>query len=256
MKHYIILLISFILFFTAIRKGSAEDGEQFFSRHLFSYKPIYVLAGNKNDTTKLQFSFKYNIFTPYPIGLFFAYTQLTFWNPYQAKFHFHDINFIPEFFLEYHAKRFKLDFIRFGLLEHKSNNQDDEQSRSWNRAYLQGQKIFNARRKKIGLDIKVFKLYNKSDKNQDILKYIGYYESKLFLENDSDYRETLYVRWGTGKNNYGLDYKRGWIETGFYFRTTFFKFNPVIYVQVWHGYGEYLLDYNKKETKVRAGLRL
>jgi outer membrane phospholipase A len=46
------------------------------------------------------------------------------------------------------------------------------------------------------------------------------------------------------------------VEGGFKFRFILPVFMPYLYVQVYYGYAESLLEYNQKETRIRAGFIL
>ena len=105
-----------------------------------------------------------------------------------------------------------------------------------------------------GLVAKIFNYYNKSSKNRDIEKYQGYAEGELFFQLKSrtvEYfdKEKIYVKGGGS-----IEDRKGWIEGGIRVRCITTVFQPFLFVQVYHGYAEKLVDYNKKDTAIRAGI--
>lgn len=241
-------LIVFLFLFSNKVNGSNES-----SKVLQSYKDIYIITGGGEAGTKMQFSFKYDILYPYDLfslDFFFGYNQLTFCNNHGSTIYFSDINFNPEFFLERKFKKY-IDLLRVGLYEHKSNNKDFQNSRSWDRGYIEAERTMKIGFNYVKVNTKLFKMYHVSERNEDINDYMGYYETKIAMKRSKIIRDQFYIKFGS---NYNL--KKGWREVGLIIDTYFFNWNPLIFVQIWHGYGEKLIDYNKKEIVIRAGVIL
>jgi len=217
------------------------------------YKPNYIIAGNQDDQVKGQVSFKYALIYPENIGLYFGYSQLMFWDAYKTSSPFRDINFNPECFWFHQFNYGMLDNIQVGLIEHKSNGRDGEESKGWNRSYLRSQ-ISYGTRINIGFIGEVFYLYGLSSNNEDIGEYIGFYEAELFIKfkkrrTNWTSRESIYIRGGSSLS-------KGWVEGGIKFRLVSYKIQPNLYLQVFHGYAESLLEYDEKETAIRLGVTM
>ncbi len=106
----------------------------------------------------------------------------------------------------------------------------------------------------IGTIIKVFGYYNKAEENPDIAKYMGYTEGTLFITLKSQNtqffdKEHLYIKGGGNFKS-----QKGWYEAGLKIRLLTTLFQPFFYLQFFQGYGETMVNYNKKDTALRAGL--
>jgi hypothetical protein len=77
------------------------------------------------------------------------------------------------------------------------------------------------------------------------------YDSLVSLEEDKENfdKEKIYIRGGGNHET-----KKGWIEGGAKIRLVTTLFQPFLYVQVFHGYGEAMINYDKTDTAVRVGL--
>jgi len=223
------------------------------------YHPNYFIAGGRDDQAKFQISVKYNLIYPERIGLFAAYTQRAWWYIYDSSKPFHEFNHEPEFFyrLESGNNIFGLDmgvidYIQLSPIFHRSNGKDGEYSRGMNLWYGEIQ-ISGGNPIAFGLRAKGFGYYSKSSRNEDIDKYIGHYEGEVFVQVKSSMkylnRERIYCRFGSGN-----DFEKGWMEAGLRVRILTDRIQPYVFAQVWHGYGEQMVDYDIKETRVRAGI--
>ncbi len=234
------------------------------------YKPMYILFGNREDQVKGQFSFKYDILSgiiEYS-GLYVGYTQIMAWDLYEKSSPFIDVNFNPELFWKIESKKnifnnfnfSVVDYFQLGLCEHKSNGENGLNSRSWERSYAQVQisygEIFN-----FGFNYKYFVMYTKNfdETNRNIQDYIGSSEAMVFIK----YKEVdgkigkgeLYAKVGAGGGINGYNFKKGWQEYGIIFPS--FLPNLRAYIQIFHGYGEFMFDYNvKNDTRVGTAMRI
>ena len=240
---------------------------------LVAYKPIYVTAGRftnspnskpysenpnysateKNDynnfEAKFQISFKTKIIQSAFFGtgdIWVAYTQKAHWQVYNKKFSraFRELNYEPEIIFNFplKTKLFTGNIRNIGFsFNHQSNGKDLPLSRSWNRI------IFN-----IGYEsadwIVNFKpwirLKDDDDENPEITKYIG----------DSE----VYVGYHYFKHEFYTivthpltSLKRGGIQLNYVFPI---KGHIRGHAQLFHGYGETLLDYNHKQTTLGIGI--
>jgi phospholipase A1/A2 len=236
------------------------------------FRPVYITSGVLANQVKMQISAKWELFQR--VGLYMAYSQLMMWNLYDPSSPFKDINFNPEVFFRFESGyNFAgdavipfLDYIQLGFYEHNSNGLVAPDSRGYNRFYLQTQ--FGAGDwLHVSLNAKFFVLYDQLFKfplfaidNPDIQDYIGWTEflfsiKLVDLEKHVD-QDEIYVRFAPGGGMFGFDFTRGYQEIGLITRDLIGRFR--IYLQLYHGYAEYLLQYKDAALadtfRIRAGI--
>ncbi|MFK5882570.1 MAG: phospholipase A [Sulfurospirillum sp.] len=212
--------------------------------------------GRKRFETKFQVSFKKRIFSNLfgvENSLYLAYTQTSFWQTAASSSPFRESNYEPELFLMLPYKTSSyLKAYRVGLL-HQSNGQGGTLSRSWNRIYLQGYFQF------LGAFITPRIWYRipekqktsptdaSGDDNPDIYKYMGYGDLSISYP----YKKNLFSL--TLRNNLDSP-NRGSVQ----FDWTFPILNNGVfgYLQLFSGYGESLIDYNKRNDKIGLGFAI
>lgn len=232
---------------------------------LYSISPMsthednYFVSGK--DDVLFKMSIKYNLIYPFSSGLYFAYTETAFWNIYDKSSPFREFNHNPEIFymVEENNNLFGdsdlsfIDYITFGLYEHKSNGRDDIYSRSLDRSYIEVQ-CSTGNYYNIGLRLKVFAYYDSLRGNEDLPRYVGYTESELFLKVNSKNTDELLLYKIYIKGAPSSDFRKGWIDIGFVSPIISAHLQPRIFINIFHGYGESLVDYNKRITNIRCGL--
>lgn len=189
--------------------------------------------------------------------VYFAYTAKSFWQAYNTdeSSPFRDTNHEPEVFLavttDWRALGAELPMFHLGL-SHQSNGRSGLQSRSWNRVYLR----VTLEYEKYYWNFKPWWRLPESgkdgpddpsgDDNPDIDDYYGYFELRGFRR--------------YGQNELGLmlrnnlrSQNRGALELGYSYRIGRSKRG---YVKLFHGYGESLLDYNHRTTRLGLGIML
>lgn len=247
-----------------------------------AYKPVYLLpafwTSDVNETpssenprntvttpmdldaleTKFQLSFK----TKFAENLFGdngdlwgAYTQSSRWQVYSSETSrpFRETNYEPEVLLVfrngYSLLGWRGRMAAVGI-NHQSNGRSDPLSRSWNRL------MFN-----VGLDREDWALTirpwirisdGNDDDNPDIEDYIGRGDATL-----------THIR---GRNEFSLmarhtlrggEQSRGALQFDWGFPLTRSARMPMRgHLQVFHGYGESLIDYNHKATYIGLGISL
>ncbi len=224
------------------------------------HKPMYLLPvtySNRYSSDKSEFVFDISMkLQMFGTDLFFAYTQRSFWQLYNASDSrpFRETDYNPELFYRWKP--------RFGFclycgvdvgLEHESNGRDVPDSRSWNRAYLA---VYHEWERTL-LYLKTWYRIPEKDKkapddpegddNPDIHRYYGYGELRLQQELFADkHLAALMVRGNpsTGKAAIELNYS---VPFGEYLYWNVYLFN---------GYGDSLIDYNRNVTRVGVGLML
>lgn len=216
--------------------------------------------------TKFQFSAKLLIWPKALFKdngyLFASYTGTSVWQSFNRSNSspFRDTNHEPELFMlfttPFRKGNFSIPLVSVGAV-HQSNGQGMSssginRSRSWNRIYANTTFSFHnwyfdvkpwyripVRKKRHPADAK-------GDDNPDISHYYGHFEltiSRGFGNNDL----SLMLR-----NNLKNDNK-GAVEIA-YVRPL--SNNIKAYVQLFHGYGEMMLDYNQRNTRIGFGFLL
>lgn len=225
------------------------------------YKSNYFISGDKNeDQVKWQMSMKCNLLWPFNSGVYFGYTQLSYWRIYDNKSPFKDSNYQPEFFYKFESGNNLInninipfiDYIQVSPYYHRSNGRDGEESRGENKYYVEVQKSFG-QSLNIGTRTKIFGYYTVQEGNKDINRYHNNYEMSVFIKNVSKRirkleKETIELTWG------GNPYDEGWIQLEISTRIITTYVQPKIFFQAYHGYDEFMLNYDTKTTAFRIGV--
>ena len=203
----------------------------------------------KNTETEFQVSLKYDFATDI-FGLHeiytAAYTQKSYWQLYEKSAYFRETNYNPEFFVMIPIlsdSYFKyLKALRLSG-EHESNGRGGDAERSWNYVavgfYFQTGALFTE-----------FKFWHRLKDNYD-------YNPKLI-----DYLGHGYVRFIFPYKEHLLKLKlrnlfasERTAEMTYSYPITEAK-DLFLYAKVFHGYGESLIDYDHKLTKVGIGFSI
>lgn len=246
---------------------------------LSPYKPVYVLPGSWSNSrnlepyrsdqspppatdpamlnaveAKFQFSFKTKVVQ----GLFknkgdiwVAYTQSSHWQVYNGKLSrpFRETNFEPEamvvFPLNFRLLGMRVRMVSAGLV-HQSNGRTDPYSRSWNR--LVGQ---------VGIERGRFTVLLRpwwrfpegaGDDNPGITGLVGNGEL-IFI-----YQHRSHVVSAQLRNAFvDAPFRGGSVQGDWSFTISG---HLKAHLQVFHGYGENLLDYDHKQTTIGLGVSL
>lgn len=235
-----------------------------FIENLSANQPIYAVYGpGTNSEARIQLSFKYQLFgsqtragrRTWSDGFYFAYTQRMFWDLGADSSPFRNIDFQPEVFYVTQPKALsdKTTLSAQVGLRHESNGRDGDFSRSLNAVYIAPMAAFS-----LGDDIRLtvsprawFYAGDLSD-NPDIRRYRG--NTGLFVEigeeNGLRLSTSSRFNFGSGKGSIAADLSyplRRLLEGG----PDFYLFGQTI-----TGYGENLLDYNRRTTRLRIGVAL
>ena len=211
-----------------------------------------------------QYSFKLPITVPTDTGIpsfFFAYTGEAWWQAYNAEQSrpFREYNHSPEIYFELQPTYelplgWTLRTAQFGF-EHHSNGQSGEDSRSWNKLFTQLEADHGAHWwtrlriwRRIGEDPKATPDDPRGDDNPDITRYYGHFEWRFGYRGDT-WQWGLMARRSPRSDGHGawsVDLSH---PTGF---------NPKVrwYLSWFDGYGESLIDYNRRVKRVGLGLML
>ena len=219
-----------------------------------------VAAPADNVEAKFQLSLKTPIWSQVYNGqgyLFFAFTQQAYWQAYNSDVSspFRETNYEPELMLVFphyaNVEEAASRIISLSL-SHQSNGRSGELSRSWNRLKLSwvtsiGNVFINfepyyrfKEPVKHGIDDP------KGDDNPDITKYMGWFElSAAYKQDTATWR--MMVRNNLQSDNKGairLSYSRP--------LNNHIRF----YAELFNGYGESLIDYNRSVTRFGIGFEL
>ncbi|MEO8275100.1 MAG: phospholipase A [Thermoanaerobaculia bacterium] len=246
---------------------------------LRAYKPVYLLPSFYTDSpnqrptspapghsvdesenqkrieAKFQIGFKTKILQGVVSDrgdLWFGYTQSSRWQVYNSATSrpFRETNYEPELMLVFpaHFRLFGMDGRLLGAsFNHQSNGRSVPQSRSWNR--LIGM---------IGLEHGAWSIVARpwwripepagSDDNPDIEDYVGRGDLTI-VRRLRGHEVSMMLRHSFS----GSGSSRGAVELGWVF--------PIHrdlkgFLQIFHGYGESLIDYNQSATRVGLGISL
>ncbi len=247
----------------------SKDTRQFLGIRL--YRPNYLLPITYNDNpnrnvpqeerldvpflgnaldnieVKFQISFEVPIWTKIleqDLDLYFAYTQLAFFQAYNREYSspFRETNYEPELGFNWQP-----DLSAFGwrlrsaraILNHQSNGRSEPLSRSWNR--LIGQ--FEAERGNLSLGLRVWSpLETRPTDNPDIYDYLGYGE--------------LHAGYALGKHHFGA-MVRNPTQPSVQLDWSYPLGDTVrLYLQYYNGYGESMLDYDHSVNRIGLGFMI
>ena len=193
-------------------------------------------------------------------SLWIGYTGLSYWQVFNSDMSrpFRTTDHEPEIFYVYPTTAqlpfgWRWRYSGVGLV-HQSNGQSDPLSRSWNRTYLMtGFELDN----RLQLQAKVWHRIKESaedDNNPGIQNYIGRGELKLGWNVNQRNWMGLTARGslnGHGKGSGRVEWMHtlgeGWMGG---------KSNLRLHAQLFHGYGDSLIDYNYKRTVFSLGFSL
>jgi phospholipase A1 len=203
----------------------------------------------RNLETEFQISLKYNFYT----GLFglnevysIGYTQKSFWQLYETSAYFRETNYNPEVFVTIPTGHVKnLDYLKAIRLnfEHESNGRGGAEERSWNfiaaSFYVQTGFLFT--------EITLWKdVLDSLYYNPNLMDYMGYGKVKFILP----YKRHIFKF--QMKNPFSS--KRG-SELNYSY-PLFGSEDLFLYIKAFTGYGESLIDYNHKVSKLGIGFSI
>jgi len=233
-----------------------------FVGNLSSYGPIYGVYGPGTDTdARIEIGFKYQLFgtggdvgrgSPRENGIFFGYRQRLFWDLGKKSSPFRNVEYLPEIFYLLPATPVSDRLALGGQIgaRHESNGRDGTDSRSLNTLYVQPVATTPLGDLTLSVGPRLWVYAGNLEDNPDIKRYRG--NSGLFAEigERDGWRLSTNSRmnFGTGKGavdatlSYPLD------------RIVATKLNLYVFGQGFAGYGENLLDYDKRTTRLRVGV--
>ena len=245
-------------------KETDENLKQMFTGdfNLYPYKKNYLLPATydfnqSDDRNSFETAFQISIEKPIAYNIFglnesisAAYTQKSFWQTAEDSSPFRENNYEPEIFMQIPYKSDSILKSYKIALHHASNGRDNELSRSWNRIYLEGTfQVSN-----LFIIPKVWYRIpenTKDDDNPDIQDYYGNGDL-TFLYAYRKHTFELALR-----NNLEFnDENKGSAELNWTFPLPEFLSNLDSYgfFQIFSGYGNSLIDYDREVQKVGLGI--
>jgi len=229
---------------------------------LYPYRKNYLLPvsydlNKKNDREQFETAFQFSIEKPLTYDFFglnesisVAYTQKSFWQTRTDSSPFRESNYKPEVFVQFPYKNsetlkgFKVSII------HESNGRNNENSRSWNRlyleSYLQYTNLFVIPRVWYRIPEK-----SEDDDNPDIYNYYGYGDlTLLYPYGKHTFEVMLRDNFKFNRDNKGV------VEVNWTFPLPelFSTPNSYGFLQAFTGYGESLIDYDREINKIGLGI--
>ncbi len=233
------------------------------------HRPSYFVTGVTKDTqAKFQFSFKYDLWpSTSHHTVYLAYTQKSLWDLYDTSSPFRESNYAPEvFYAHYHSELHGQPSLGCGLfseqlgVEHESNGESSDASRSWNRVFANVEATCYGAMAYGLLGLRLWYPFGVGE-NSSIAKTQGYGELVVGAGVDHDDWHlnglvTIAIRKGTSK-----DLGKGSITLDARYRPTYqrllgkaWKFAPYVWFQFFAGYGETLGTYDRSTTSARIGI--
>ncbi|GHC31570.1 phospholipase A [Aidingimonas halophila] len=182
--------------------------------------------------------------------LYFAYTQRSWWQAYNSENSspFRETNFEPEFFVSFDNDWDWLGWTNTQnriAINHQSNGQSGDESRSWNRLYLDS--VFQRGDWAVSVAPHWRIPESRSeDDNPDIEKYMGYGDITLAHRFNDNHEASLMVRGNPGAGHMGAQLDYSWPFFG----------NVRAHIQYYNGYGESLIDYDHDNNRLSLGFSL
>ena len=208
-------------------------------------------------------SLKFRLFnpdtqTPFLEKLYIAYSQTSIWAIGSSSKPFYDSSYRPSlFFLDEDVSRWPFrKWSRLGFqagLEHESNGKDGAASRSISIGYVRPTfSLPFADRYFVSISPKIYSYIEKED-NPDIPYYRGYSDVLVKVGETDGIQLATTMRKGTGKDPYSVQ-----LDLSYPLKTaTLGNLGGYLHLQYFNGYGESLLDYNRKvRSQFRIGLMI
>ncbi|HOX27091.1 MAG TPA: phospholipase A [Candidatus Krumholzibacteria bacterium] len=259
------VLLALLVFGASSRSSGAPPPEPFafplvdHGRGLRLHKEMYLLPytyanlyhGAATEVA-FQLSARHDLFgTP----LYFAYTQISFWQAYNADASspFRETDYNPEIFYRHRESRVGPGFLGVDAgAEHESNGQRVPLSRSWNLLYVapfyhgDNWLAYLKLRYRLPEDEKETPEDPLGDDNPDITDYLGYSDIHLYYALPRGHLLHFLMRGyiGTDKGNVSLNYSFPIPGNA----------DSFLVVRLFSGYGECLADYNRSIDRIGVGI--
>jgi phospholipase A1 len=243
---------------------------EFLSDRIAPYEPIYFIAGTERPNAKFQFSLRYQLFNDdgpaaqafEPLkGINFAFSQTSFWDLSAHSSPFFDNSYRPEVMLHYDdiipPDRLRV-LEHIGLqagVQHESNGQEGDNSRSVNYVYVRPLLTLGDRDDGaffVTLAPRFQADFGRQSHNPDLKEFRGYGDLRLIIGQSGGLQAAFIGRigsnWDKGSIQMDLTFPLRKLSGG--------NIDLYLNLQVFNGFGESLLDYNESDTSIRLGVSL
>lgn len=244
------------------------DARPRFADQLSTYEPMYFSLGFRDHTdARFQLSFQYAFVNPSgdlatwgrtARYLSFGYTQTTVWDLSAPSAPFFDTSYRPTLFWSREAvarsdRRHRQLDLQAGV-EHESNGQGGDASRSLNIAY-----VAPTLRLATGGDLewtiapRIYDYIGDLSDNPDIAEYRGYLDLRLAVRQRNGLKAAATLRKGTrgGRGSLQLDlsFPMDRLLSG--------SFSAFLHLQYFNGWGETLRTYDQRlPSRIRLGFMI
>jgi len=219
------------------------------------------------NEVKFQISFQGYVYEGDNFDVGLAYTQQSYWQLFNKPLSapFRENNFEPEIFVQWQGKDNLLaenvlgqtsSLYRIGF-DHQSNGRSDPFSRSWNRIY--GEVKLDADDDRwVGALRGWFRVPEKEsgDNNRDITRFYGFwqFDGRYSLggkDKNGEFKQKLHVML---RDNLRINSNKGALQLDWSWKVPDGDFS--LYAQMFYGYGENLIEYNRLNARFGAGILL
>jgi len=235
--------------------------DNYFDR-LSAYAPLYVVYGpGTNTDVRIQLSFKYQLFgeagvtgedAPALNGLHFAFTQRLFSDIGRESTPFRNVDYIPELFYLLQPTSLGRGATiggQFGI-RHESNGREGLASRSFNTLYVQPVATVPVGDLSLRVGPRLWVYVGSKEENPDIAHYRGYTGLVLSGGDPQGLWFNSESRLNPGSGKGAIDLEVSYPVD----RLLPTRLNLYLFGQAFTGYGENLLDYNRRMSRVRVGI--
>lgn len=224
-------------------------------------EPMYFLVGKHGDA-RFQLSFNYRLFSPegavvglapFLKGLYFGYTQNSFWDLGEDSKPFRDTSYRPSLFWQgkVEGPRWLPQSWKAGY-EHESNGKEDEDSRSIDTLFFEPRWQHEFADGSVASINPRIRAYLDKEENSDIQRYRGYVNWGAQYGWNDGWKFSLNYLQGTA------GYATAQIDASYPLGTEVFSnIGSFIHFQYFSGYGETLLNYDeRKSDQFRIGISI
>jgi len=244
----------------ATRMAGAERNR--FLDNLAPYRATYAVYGpGTNSSTRIQLSFQYQLFGrrraegelgSWADGITFAFTQRMFWDVEARSAPIRNVDYMPELFYRVRPRAIGGGATLGGRagVAHESNGRDGAASRSLNIVYLAPEATLPLGGDwQLTVTPRVWAYVGGRDGNEDIARYRGHTGLDLALGRADGLRLAAETRLNPSSGKGAAE-----AEVSYPLSSPGRGLALYMFGQGFAGYGENLLDYNRRQTRVRLGV--